>query len=141
MNLFMHEFDTRMLSFIKKERIGYVRYADDMIIAIKRGRNSDKVYLIFKQFFHRSLNDLKLSQTSEELIREKRKKILILGLVVSIGVNGSLVIKAPLKRWIKKLTFNSLMAKMGDKKGLPTSPSFFNKNTIGLRFLLLFPFQ
>lgn len=73
MNLFMHEFDTRMLSFIKKqERIGYFRYADDMIIAIKRGINSDKVYLRFKQFFHRSLNDLKLSQTSEELIREKR---------------------------------------------------------------------
>lgn len=57
-----------------------------MIIAIKRGINSDKVYLRFKQFFHRSLNDLKLSQMSEELIREKRKKILILGLVVSILV-------------------------------------------------------
>lgn len=85
-----------------EESIGYVRYADDMIFAIKSGVDSEGVYHRFRQFFQKALKDLKLAETSLELIRRRPRKTRVLGLVVSIGSTGILETRDPLKRWKKK---------------------------------------
>lgn len=85
MNLFLHQLDIKMDSFIQQAEgeIGYVRYADDMLIAIKSGKNSEALYHRFRKFFQEALQKIKLEETSVERIRERPKKRLVLGLVVS----------------------------------------------------------
>lgn len=53
MNIFQHRLDLQIhSSFMKKDRmIDYVRCADDMIIAIKSGVDSEKIYNRFWNFF------------------------------------------------------------------------------------------
>lgn len=97
----------------REERIGYVRYADDMIVA--GGVDSEIKNL---RFFQKALNALKLAQTSLELIRGRPRKILVLGLILSIGPTGSLETRAPFNRWKKKLTVEYIMSKMNKKKNL-----------------------
>lgn len=53
----------------KEKRIGYVRYADDMIFAIKSGVDSEGLYHWFRKFFQKALKNLKLAETSLELLR------------------------------------------------------------------------
>ncbi|WJZ97177.1 hypothetical protein VitviT2T_015802 [Vitis vinifera] len=75
-----------MDSFIQQAEgeIGYVRYVDDMLIAIKSGKNSEALYHRFRKFFQEALQKIKLEETSVERIRERPKKRLVfLGLVVS----------------------------------------------------------
>nr|YP_010833539.1 hypothetical protein QLP06_mgp074 [Jatropha curcas]WFG81165.1 hypothetical protein [Jatropha curcas] len=55
--------------------------------------------------------DLKLEMTLCELTRGTRRKIRVLGLVVAIRRNGSLEIRAPLKRWRKRLTLEYYIRK------------------------------
>lgn len=69
----------------KEEGLSYVRYADDMIYAIKKGIDSEGIYSKLKQFIQKALEERKLTETSIELIRGRPRKILVLGLVTSIG--------------------------------------------------------
>jgi hypothetical protein len=105
MNIFLHQLDFKIHEFMEtEESLGYVRYADDMIFAIKKGVDSERVYLRYKEFFQKALADLKLAETSIELIRGIPRKTRVLGLVVSIGPTGTLETRAPLKSWKNKLT-------------------------------------
>ena len=105
MNIFLHQLDLKIHEFMEtEESLGYVRYADDMIFAIKKGVDSERVYLRYKEFFQKALADLKLAETSIELIRGIPRKTRVLGLVVSIGPTGTLETRAPLKSWKNKLT-------------------------------------
>lgn len=64
------QLDMKIHSFMQtEESFGYVRYADDMIFAIKSGVDSEGSYHRFRQFFQKALEDLKLAETSFELIR------------------------------------------------------------------------
>lgn len=105
----------------KEESIGYARYADDLIFAIKSGVDSEGHR--FRQFFQKALKDLKLAETSLELIRGRPRKTRVWGLLVSINLKGTLIIirRAPLNRWKRKLTLAHLMMKMGKKKSFLTS--------------------
>lgn len=99
-----------------EEKIGYARYADDMLVAIKSGIDSEGVYHRFRQIFQKALKKIKLAETSLEIRRGIPRKILVLGLVVSIGPSGNLETRAPFKRWKKKLTLEHIMAKMEEKE-------------------------
>lgn len=118
MNIFLHELDQRIHLFMEtEESFRYVRYADDIIFSIKKGADSGKGYNRFRAFFQKALEDIKLGETSIELIRGIPRKTRILGLVVSIGPTGTLETRAPLKRWKRKLTIEHIMAKMEKEKG------------------------
>lgn len=111
------QLDMKIHSFMQtEESFGYVRYADDMIFAIKSGVDSEGSYHRFRQFFQKALEDLKLAETSFELIRGRPRTARVIGLVVSIGSTGTLETRAPLKRWKKKFTVEHIMAKMDNKK-------------------------
>jgi len=89
MNIFLHQLDMKINSFMQiEEGVGYVRYADDMIFAIKRGGNSEAVYYRVKQLLKKTLENLKQAETSIELIRGRPRKILVWGLVASISSLG-----------------------------------------------------
>lgn len=62
-----------------EEGVGYVRYADEMLLifAIKRGGNSEAVYYRVKQLLKKTLENLKQAETSIELIRGRPRKILV----------------------------------------------------------------
>jgi hypothetical protein len=78
MNIFLHQLDMKINSFMQiEEGVGYVRYADDMIFAIKRGGNSEAVYYRVKQLLKKTLENLKQAETSIELIRGRPRKILV----------------------------------------------------------------
>ena len=96
MNIFLHQLDVQIQALLTKEaRIWYVRYADDMLIAIQKGAHSERFCHNFGQFFRKALKKLQLKATSIELKRPRK----ILVLVVSIGSTGILERKAPLKCW------------------------------------------
>lgn len=46
-----------------EEKIGYARYADDMLVAIKSGIDSGGVYHRFRQIFKKALKKRKLGET------------------------------------------------------------------------------
>ncbi|KAM7460106.1 hypothetical protein LguiA_035936 [Lonicera macranthoides] len=70
MNLFLHQLDLKIQTFLEKEkRVKYVRYADDFLIGIKRGADSEIFSQSFQQMFQECLVELKLEKTSFELIR------------------------------------------------------------------------
>lgn len=97
MNIFMHQLDMNLHYFMQtEESLGYARYADDMIFAINNELDSEGVYLKFRNYFQKALNDLKLSETSIELVRSQPRKTRVWGLVVSISSKGILEIRAPL---------------------------------------------
>lgn len=87
MNIFLHQLDLEISSFIKKEKsLCYVRYADDMIFAIKSGTDSAVVYQSFRRFFQKALKNLQLKETSLELIRGRRPpKILTYGALIRVS--------------------------------------------------------
>lgn len=110
MNIFLHQLDVKIKAFMNREMsLCYVRYADDMVFAIQSGADSEGTYEKFRRFFQKALNNLKLSATSLELFREKReakrRRILVLGLVVSIGSTGTLEIRAPLRQTLSGPSF------------------------------------
>lgn len=87
--------------------LGYVRYADDMLFAIRKG-SREGLYEDFWSVFEKAFRDLELKFTSSELNRERKKgdtnrSFLVLGLSISIHGSGRLEIRGPLKRWKKKL--------------------------------------
>ncbi|KAM1859816.1 hypothetical protein ACFX13_012066 [Malus domestica] len=85
MNSFLHQLDVKVQDFMSKEaRIRYVRYADDILFAIKKGANSETVSQGFKQFFNEVLTKLKLEATSFELVRgiSKPCSTLVLGVLI-----------------------------------------------------------
>lgn len=118
MNIFLHQLDVRITAFMNQEKnVRYVRYADDMLFGIKRNVDLEKRNRRLRQFFNKALDELQLKATSVKLIRGKSKprEMLVLGLLVSIKQNGNLVMRAPLLRWKKKLTFSYIMGKIGEK--------------------------
>lgn len=138
MNIFLHQLDKKITAFMLREnKICYVRYADDMIFAIKKGTTSTRIYLRFKRFLSKALCELQLSETSIELIRGKGKPghILILGLVSSIGLDGNLVTRAPLKRWRRKFTLEVLISKMEMESNFDFSTFLKKMFSLTLRFL------
>ena len=108
-----------------------------MILAIKKGTTSTRIYLRFKRFLSKALCELQLSETSIELIRGKGKPghILILGLVSSIGLDGNLVTRAPLKRWRRKFTLEVLISKMEMESNFDFSTFLKKMFSLTLRFL------
>lgn len=76
----------------KEKNIRYVRYADDMIFGIKSSGDSERINCSFRKFLVKALGELKLKATSLELIRgqSKPREMLVLGLLVSIKLNGNL---------------------------------------------------
>lgn len=98
MNIFLHQLDIRINSFMEREKsVRYLRYADDMLFAIKSGVDSEQINHSLKKFFNEVLHELKLEATSLELIRGKSKprERFVLGLFLSIKLSGTLVIRAP----------------------------------------------
>lgn len=74
MNIFLHQLDIRINSFMEREKsVRYLRYADDMLFAIKSGVDSEQIKHSLKKFFNEVLHELKLEATSLELIRGKSK--------------------------------------------------------------------
>lgn len=112
-NFFLNKLDNTIKEKLGKEgRSEYIRYADDLLIAIKRRVHSNREYRRFRQVFLQALRELKLKETAIKLIRGRPNKTRILGFVVSIRENGMLEKGAPLDRWKKKLTLEKIMAKM-----------------------------
>lgn len=103
-NIFLHQLDLRITAFMNQEKsVRYVRYADDMIFAIKSGVDSERIYHRFRKCFRKALKDLNLDETSLERVRGRPSKpLLVLGLLVSIKLNGNLELRVPFLRWKKK---------------------------------------
>ena len=52
MNIFLHQLDVKIQAFMNQEKnLYYVRYADDMIFAIKKGENSYFIQNMIDSFF------------------------------------------------------------------------------------------
>lgn len=82
MNIFLDRLDVQIRTFMdREESLGYVRYADDMVFAIKKGPRSEEVGLEFLAFFHEALKRIQLETTMLEVVRGKTKpcETLILG--------------------------------------------------------------
>lgn len=123
MNIFLHQLDVKIQAFMNQEKnLYYVRYADDMIFAIKKGENSEKRNQNFQKCFQNALDKLQLEATSFSFIRGKSHPCgtLVLGLLVSINLKGNLEISAPLNRWKKKFTL-AYPQKWGRKKRMKHS--------------------
>lgn len=95
MNIFLHQLDLKINELMKKEeRLGYARYADDMIFAIQGGDgdDSESVYQGLKKCFHCALDELELEATSKTFMRGKSPACgtLILGFYVYINLKGKL---------------------------------------------------
>lgn len=73
MNIFLHKQIMFFHIFSQKKEFWYVRYADDLLFAIKKGPESERVSQSFQQMFQESLAELKLFSKSLELIREVSK--------------------------------------------------------------------
>lgn len=95
MNIFLHKQIMFFHIFSQKKEFWYVRYADDLLFAIKKGPESERVSQSFQQMFQESLAELKLFSKSLELIREVSKPCytLVLGVLVLIHSNGILLMK------------------------------------------------
>ena len=61
-----------------KGKIGYVRYADDMLIAVKKGVEDDEIWKRFFRGFYNTLKKMKLSETAVEMSRGQTKRTLVL---------------------------------------------------------------
>lgn len=56
MNIFLNELDVKMNECMKEEpSLCYVRYTDDMIIGIKRDKDSQEVYKRWRKLFSKAL--------------------------------------------------------------------------------------
>ncbi len=62
MNIFLHELDCEMEDLTKKVegKLGYVRYADDMIFGIRTESGSEWVYQNWKSHFEKVVKRMKL---------------------------------------------------------------------------------
>lgn len=59
MNIFLNKLDNKIKDKLLKDgRIAYLRYADDMLFAIKSGVHSNREYRKFNQAFHQCLREL-----------------------------------------------------------------------------------
>lgn len=127
MNVFLHQFDMKIQSDFSKN-ICYARYADDLLIAILRGGDSFSVSQRFQQMFQESLAELKLESTSSELIRgiSKPNSTLVLGVLVSIDLDGLLRMRAPINRFKKKI-HSFLIQEREKHKKEEGIPSLFKK--------------
>lgn len=97
MNIFLHLLDRDINSFMQREKgLAYVRYADGIFFSIQSRSYSGRIYYRFRKFFEKALKDLKLSETSVKLIIGRPRKILILGLVGSIGSTGIISLRPEL---------------------------------------------
>lgn len=86
MNIFLHQLDMKINYFMQtEESIGYVRYADDMIFAIKSGVDSEGGLG----------SSFALKDRWDFFRTDPPRKTLLLGLVVSIGSTGILETRAP----------------------------------------------
>lgn len=106
MNVFMHQFDLMIRSILEQEdKLRYVRYADDMLFGILQGVDSESVSQRFQKLFREALDTIKLEATSHELIRGTTIPCatLVLGVLVSIKREGALEMRAPIKRFKRKL--------------------------------------
>lgn len=113
MNIYLHGVDVSLLllSDQYKGNFTYARYADDMIIGI-RGFFNNSLLVLWKQAFENYCKKIKLEATYSILDKNHPRKIMVLGLVTTIKENGELVIKAPFRRWKKRLTLDKLLEKM-----------------------------
>lgn len=117
MNIFLHRLDKEISLFRSTEdNLCYIRYADDMIFAFRKGSDSQAAYNRFRVYFHKLVEVLKLKESSIELVRGQPRKTRVLGLIVSIRSNGILETKAPFKRWKNKLTLAYIYSKMDSTK-------------------------
>lgn len=87
-----------------KGLISYLRYADDLLVGVRRGTDI-KLVKDFKHTFSTALAEIKLETTMEEvqLGVSKPCSVISLGFLVLLKKDGSLLIKASPTRLKKKL--------------------------------------